>query len=68
MNARPIEAPVLGDDALAFELNAETSFAQYVLYVRRGGLMAGLTNIGQLPETDVTAVAAAIDRAMAQTR
>ena len=68
----PIPAPTaLGDDAVAFELNAETSAAQYFVYFRRGGLVATVaTGVGpaQPPEADILSVAAAIDRAMATTR
>ncbi len=71
LGASPIPAPSIGDEAVAFELNAETSAAQYFVYVRRGGLVATVaTGVGptQLPEADILAVAAAIDRAMATTR
>ena len=71
LGASPIPAPSIGDDAVAFELNAETSAAQYFVYFRRGGPVATVaTGVcpTQPPEADILAVAAAIDRAMATTR
>ena len=66
--ANPIPAPRLGDDALAFELNAATSAFQYSIIVRRGGLVASVLGSAQMPESEVQAVAAAIDRAMLATK
>lgn len=49
VDASPIPAPTLGDEALAFELNPETSVFQYFIFVRRGDLVASITGMGQVP-------------------
>lgn len=66
VNATSIPAPLLGDDALAFE-NAAGGAPQFFVFVRRGGLVASVTSVGDVPETQVAQVSAALDRAMAQT-
>lgn len=67
VDASPIPAPTLGDDALAFEVHVETFGSQYFIFVRRGNLVASIAGMVQVTEAQVQAVAAAIDRAMRET-
>ena len=65
--ATPVAAPAIGEAAVAFRLPTGT-FAQYVVTFRRGGVVASVENLGDIPEAAVVAVATAIDRDLEQTR